>query len=1567
MADVDPRIRQFNQEAEKVLASVRRANAEAKSLQGQLEQDRAAERRISSELRSRGGSGAVANEPVGAERGASEGVVSGSEQRSKALTDEEIVQRRLNATRREGVTALEAEAAAYRNTSRYGAYAGGRKTFEQYGYVGGGGVPPSIPPGGKLPPPGGFPALPQKTGGPEPTKIGSSLDATAEKYYRLEQRSNAYRTSVSKLTQEQNLSSTAFRRNGALTTEFIAAAQRGEVTIRELGYQTASTIGKFGGWLAAGSAVYGAFAAVSALGKGALEAYSGVNLLSRVVTQGIDAESLRQEFAGLAGEFNLPIGTVTDAVYQMGKVFHSQTGAISAARAVLYSVKVGELDTADATRYLIAIVNGFHLPASRMAEVFDQINAAQNRFGISIADVEAGLAKASGTFNAAGGSYSNLLALITTAQKATGNTGQVVGTALARAPNFLAKAQNQDVLRSFGIRPGQSIDKIITEAFDVSQTLSGSRLQQLAAAIFGPQYGARIGTPLLQQKALYDKVLAGTSPKAAKGSAAQELKTQLGGVDEQITKIGTTLEQLGATLANAHAFDFVGGLIASLNTTLQLALHISEAFDALPDGLKQGLAYALQLAVVMRTLRRFDLGESFAPGPGQTATGTRGFLQGVFGKGPIGEARSFRGGLLEEQKAIQEQQARVTTEAVRAAERHDLARQKFGSEIDQNRILSAQGNAEGVEASNRNLERYEGEMVKQKAILDDTAFQTEYNANRQSRITESLQKSKRYGMFSINAALEERERTAGKQYYPGTYQRPVSGVEPKTGAGIGAAVGAEAAAATAASRTILPPEVVNQLDTAEREASVGRQRANLVQSGVGKLGGALNGLLNKVGTIFFGLSIGLLVKSLIDEMVSSIDDDRKQIEQAAPSAQKLKALAHSQASGHGGLGTTIVDFFTGSGGSHGPLEDLLGIGSSNGVADSLREAEETSIVAARDTLKLQGIQKAKGEPVAFLYATQIEKAIKQVVKSNASKAQKLKQLSVLEAENEKSQEATVAGRLNPKKVKAVDQQIEIAKASIGDIKDLNSTLAKLPEKTVETWFGDYTALITDLNGHFDANAASRAATILAYELQRLGKSTNPDDIKKLAEAQKTYFEAISNGAKEQLSIGLEGATSPQERAGALAAALQSARTGLIRAPQKQVQEAEASARKAREKYQRAKANSYQSEIESGKVLGPPTPNRFDPTNQLETEFHSQALHLKELRKNAKEAREYYERIEKQLRQQEYEAVAAVRDSRFQYRQSLTADPVKQAAIELERVNADLPGAIRAFGHDSQQVYSLLQERQQALSNQVQGELSLITAQGNLAASGINPNNTVAKDQATVANIQRQLDFEQSHANRFSPSSIIELEAQLRSAQVQLALDVQQEAVELQNTVFQRKINEATVNDHPVRAAELAIRQTRYQIAHAKTPVEKKQLEAQLVTEYGNRRDTKAKLALENIEFEASINKITTQQEIGALENLIRDYKLSRDMRRQIRQQIHNLKNESSEFPLDVGNIVLPTIYDVRRAVQGGVQNHPGIQVNNSPRITVNNFSSDEAVVGKALGRVLGGATSSAMRSAGMKG
>lgn len=1619
-------------EAAKTLAAAERALVRAQQLEGAIKRGETTTSEVESRVRRAVARDRVAGETIG-QRPITSGekaaqseedirrATSAEQQHSAALEQETRVQSALNRERQVGSAA---DRIAFQ--ARYGPYPETRNLEQQLGLLRdinnlrqtsyyGGQIPgmavvpegakappgPILPGGGRgvLPPSGGFPALPA---GQSASRVGSSFAADAAMTQQAKVAVSQYRSELSRLIQVQGGASQAMRRHGALTTEFIQAASRGEVTIRELGFQTAATIGKFGGWLGAGAAIYGVVGALGALSRGALDAYSGVNLVQRVITRGVDPSALRKSFRDLSGEFNLPIGTVTDAVYQMGKVFHNTDDAISASKAVLYSVKVGELDVADATRYLIAIVNGFQLPASQMAQVFDQINQAQNRFGITIEDVEAGLAKASGQFRQSGGDITHLIALITTAQKVTGNTGQVIGTALSRAPNFLRQAANQQALREFGIKASTNVQQVLEDAFKISGKLSGARLQDLAATIFGPQYGARVGTALLANRPLFEDVLKKVQPGKAQGSAYRELQTALGGVDEQLQKILVTLQRVGSNLAEAGAFDSLFLLVRTLNSSLTAANSLLETFNQLPSGLRHALAILLQLSLAMRLLQRFQLGEAIAGGQGVQPGGARGAIAGIFSEGDRGTARRYRAGLFAEQRFLEDERATATSRLAQAGFKAQVASEQYIAAQNKIELLSRQG-ADSATASKDQAQRMAMAQTEQEAAsrnmvsarqqVLDIEGQNLVATRRLEEVNTSLANTrKRFGLpgLSTSRTIAEAERTGSRQFFPTVLGTPTT-VPPSTVAGAQEAVDREAVGLRrAAEEGGLPANTEQTLATAQGEATRTAQRTGRVTSMFRGVGGAFNRMLGGFGNLLFAAFAYSLVadelKNLGDKVISGIDAAQVKATSAKEQADQLKTVA-AQATSGDSFAETAYDFFSGSGIFHGPLESLFGIGSDQGLGDQRRAlALRDQAIARIQQLTKEG-QRAAGLPISYRYASDVQRNIEDLSKRDVGRHRANDLLDQYDTELKNSMESLgqAGGTSKEQKQRLQDAEaaLRTARADSAANSDLAQRIASLQTDELQKGLESSLTLAANQRGPQQRQAFERARIYYERINLNLSNSNNADDIASLDQARQKFYQGIEQTVQDELTRGLLLSKSPSERTGAYTQAFNTLRQQLLRAPRADLQQQQQTVQNLRNRLQqendpavtRSLAAVQRSALLATAPAGPRGPTDLSIDNkaldQLRQKVKGQTQETQALRKYLQESERQYRQIKAEIERQRYEEQAAVRQARVDVQTSQTADPLRQARIQIDFLGNEIGRAIDEYGRGSQEVLSLIQQRQDAINQRFQSQLALIQAQAGLREAGINQQtNPVGFAQTQIGDLQQQLAFMQAHKSRFDPASIIALEAQIQTAQVQLGETIRQQAIDVRNAAFAVASARAQATGNDVRVAEVAIRQAQYAYRTAQTRADRLNALAQAIQARAQRRDAIYQSEVEDIQFQADIGKLTLDQQVNQYQHLLHTLNLTRDLRRDLRRKIYDLKQQEEQdsegFDLKVGDIKLPTIYEIRRALKGGIGAPPQVSVNqqNSITIPVNN-SQDAAKVGSQIDKAINGGAANAMRSAGL--
>jgi TP901 family phage tail tape measure protein len=1419
---------------------------------------------------------------------------------------------------------------------------------------GGGGVPPAAPP----PPPGGG-----RGGGPDDPRYQQRLQGSA-RATQLLSRETEY------LVQQEALASNALRRYGALTTEFINEAARGRVTIRELGTQARDTIGKFGGWVGAGAAVYAAVGGLYAVGSGAIAADKGVSQMQRTVND-LDKDMAKVEFRKLSEEFNVPIEDVSAAATEMGKVFHNQDDALLATKAVLYSVRTGNLDVATSSRYLISIIQGFRLPATEMATRFDQINEAQNQFGADIEGTEAGVARAAGTFRAAGGDFNHLLALITTGARVTGQSGTVIGTAVQRIPGQLRQQANKEFLKSLGIDASAPITQVIEESFKVAEHLSGEKLQQLGSAIAGKQYGPRVFTPLLQQYDLYKKVLKDTSPESSKNSAQRELNAILSATEEQLKSIITELEILGSNLEQAGFFDSLKLGVGVLKEFLVLTNNILEAFNNLPAPVRDTLTYFIQLRALLGLMRRFQFGEYVAGGPTGTPGPTRSAVASFFQpQGGRASAGFLRSGLSRQYEFLEEERMRSASSAARAS---------FGADLGESRARSLEAQAvqrtrEGAtDAEVTNL-RKQAQVSSQAAIvmreraqlasLDEEATRQQIAANTE------VQRSIKGKFGRTNVAAANRYLAESGAITPLTYERPTT-VPP--GVPLGRA-----------------EQQVRDAETGVRKFS-GRFR-NLTgrMATVGSsLGGAASSLLGRLGTIAFGAFAFFTALDLLNEQAEAIGNRIEGITVGVSSqkeaAEKVKKLRYEATAGDD-FSEEIGDILTGN--PFGIQGDKLG---------EVRRDTARIIIARYELIKKeQDEARAENKPIPFRFASDISREVSQAASNTKTRAQLRRQLGKLDEELEHSMESLGQGKGSAAEQRAriekVKQQIQDAYLSAAPTPDLFHSLLRVSDPAELLKLIDQ-RLAAVSTGPKTQNLERAAATYSAARVS-LGLAGS---MKKVQEARDNYFSGVEDAINEELEQNLAITHSPTRRAGFYSKARQQYRQAFLGQVQKEIREEKGkvdalkdqiagrqNAVEIIEKYVRGATGKFLGDFSDLKIGGvgvgsyikqyagkTVTEKARSAIADLQSKVGGSQGVLGQLTKERAENLKKLREVLQKLDEQQYEEIASLRNAQADFRSSRTADPASQARTEIETVNSLLQRAIEVYGRNSEQVLQLLTQRQQAMGDLTQAQYSRLESGINLTiAQNYGPNDDLGKARAEIARDQQLLAFMRAHSNRFDPTQILDLQAQIIDAEQQLAEDVRNRAFEMKEALIDITAAQAGVRGNDVGVAKAELRKAELAFKKAQTPLEKRQARADLIQKRGAVRDAAAQKRIEDIEFQGDIGKLTLQGEIEAYTRLLNTAKLSRDTRRALRTKLYQLKHEaeseSGQFDLAVGDIKLPTVYEIKRAIAGGLGGAP-IASYSQTNVNININGGDTRAVGREVLRVVGGRNKSARRSAGLVG
>lgn len=1360
-------------------------------------------------------------------------------------------------------------------------------------------------------------------------------------------------------------SSDEYTRNGALTTEFISAAAKGQVTIRELGSQVLQTVAKFGGWTLAATAVFAAAAAVQQFGKGAIDSLGAVTDLTRIIGN-LDKAAASQNIRDIAQKFNLPIADVGATAYNLSKVFASspnpQKQTFDATRAVAGLVKVGEIDPENAAKYTTALSKGFKLSGSELQALADTANQVTNKFGGVLKEVVEGTAASANSFKRAGGTYREGIAFIETGILTTGRTGSEIGTALRRTSEIIKRPERrQGILELLGVDPATaSITQVLRKAQSeiAKATAAGDqgRVSQIGRAITTPELFSRGILAITQNKSLFERVLSETDAKKAAGSIDRELKRALQGPREELKKFSVTLQRLGSAAADAGLLTGLGIALKTLNAMLNAVTRITEAVGKLGQSFKilgqpiSGFALAFAgLAATIGLLKRFDTGRFLGVDALRRA------------ELPATRAQIVKG--LESE--IEQRRLQQVTGYTRARE--------LGGAAQRTRAKLAGGDI--TDPKQRILQ------AERAAQLEADALQSAIQADAAGQELESRKAALRNIRRGAYRNVDELTRAAAGQNIGyrisnldipnGEQPAPIGGrVNQPFADALGGARGSAAATAAgaeeaAARQRTLGGIIGRNVNSFARFSSEGRNLGGRLRAFGSRAASAAASLASAIGPLDLAV-VGVIA---IFSALQQIDEQGKQLDelQNAKDASQVRSLARRELGdrsilekGTGFVGRNVLaPIFRGVGGTLG-----------NGLADrfSLTQDQIADEAAKKKLQELREVNRQaasiRGQASQALAAAQ-----------NAGPAEGAKILGTA-GKRIQAQAKTIATVFGPQFAAAVVKASADALASIqqanASTEQARGNLAKAL-RTITTGEG------LKAFGQSGLNRESLGVGSRAQNLSRLAgaaaalrvRAISEKDVTKqtdLISAADQFDQAVIASAKTRIDAATKYAATPQAAAAATQRILAETRRELVGGARTSLVNARLAAQQA--------AAARDKEI----ARDPITP-------AIATDPAAIAKALEDKRKRVTKLAEAARLAEKNIgaaqaalkkAQQEYRDFAReARAAAFQDRlsgfdastgllESQTGDPLEKAAIGVRRL-AQRVGLIRsaiARGVAKQaDLETALAQYNDAQRQLASAQIDRFASQVGAARSRANVNATDGQIQAgAVRDAKRILDYTRSRSG--DPGQIAQAEQQYYDALRSYREFQRQQAQALLDAQEQYAL--AGTNSS-LTEANIRLAYAKRRASFARTPVERLTARANIREAQRNQVNAKQQDAFDEIEWQAEMGRIDRETEIRRLTGLAKQVKNNKSFRREILRRIKALKDEQDNFSqleLNPNDIRLPTTVEIRKAIRGGLDRSRNVQVTQANTVNLNVQPGSEGLVGHQIDRVLGTSTRSALRSAG---
>lgn len=1415
-------------------------------------------------------------------------------------------------------------------------------------------------------------------------------------------------------------SSQALQRHGALTSEFIQGLVRGEVTLKEFESQMVITLGKFGGWAVAGGLVYGAYDAVKNIFQGITETQSGVEQLRRSLGEKVDESQAVSGFRRVAIETNTSIREVADAQFYAARAFKNQEESLEVARTALLAYKLDQVNTQEAIKSFGAVSAIFGTNAAGIKTLFDELDVGQLKFNARLQQTLPQVGRAAASFANAGGTPEQLAQQIIELNRATGGGGGQGGgnpaTFLIREPGNLAKITTEDTLRRFGFDPKFAQQNVgafneAVQAKAAKGELSREALGQLAVAVGGgTANGLRYGLPLFLagESGLAARVQREVNPRVAGGSAEEDLRHKVGQFDEQVHKIGVTLQTIGSSLGSigvgVFLLDFVHGLnllVSVLGLVLGPVAAVGEAFSDLPAPLRE----MLELSLALKGAQLFA-----RSGPGLAAQGFANqaglsFLGGGAREltAVVATQRSFVSFLRDEQEKLASQslvgssRARVASAQVSAFVRPEAelaglsAEERAAYEAQLSNLIKAEVDTAAKQEAAAQAQ------LEQRAILVNAERELALLTNKRLSVEERLTAASASGLYAAQlgspntkpflapvpgvagAAQGEEERVAAygpggvplwRQGAPGAAGAvpTISGVaaeetgaaaasveaEAVAGGSLLAGVGAKLGAAGAAVKTL--PGLLSGV--------AGSLKGFI--AGLGPLGLAIAGFfvvdeLSKLtgGTKEFQKGLGTL--SALESEISSESDAIRKITLARTAAKKTESVGGEV----GGL-----------------FHDLVA---------SVEHPQQA----------VESIFDEGAHPGTFIYAQRAREKKEADALEKRRKEGKFKGLGT--AANVPGQALVEYGN---------ELEAELAGLSTGQTPQNSEKAAATITKRLKLLFDRVKLFGT---GGANAQAFQKLQTFYGT---LAGKATSSQDENLLDEFARVGDEA-NKGIEEQVvrevKQGLRLAKSTQDRA----AILQNAKQKLGDAYKSEISQPLA---KAEEEFTALHEAITTVDKQLGAKQGDTSALR-KRQQTLQSEYEKQKLGLEQLRSAgstlAKEQTERIEDLGKETYQGdvgEIKAQGALAQAKAGgNKQKQVQSQLKEVRKELESAEANLTGNERTKTVDELNA-QIIKAEQSLVTN----HLSLIKAVGQRHIAEVPLQQPVQTAHAELKAAEDQARYIEAHKHDFSLEEVLEAgtavlkakkaleEATRKNAEAisQLNTQIQQaeshgdavaqanEAIAGANTQLRLAVGTqerlqaqlALINAHnqllqalqehvkaegevakslttdPVKSAKIEVSTDKRLLALAKGPDERLKAEADLNNAKKNLTSVIVSTRESEINFHQEMMQISVQQAIQQYEQLLKLHHLSKQTRDDLLLKIRQLEVGSQDnkvFDLAPGNIKLPTVYDVHRALEaagrkGGpvpVEKHGGILHQHNTINVVVNGKEDVPLVAEALDKV----------------
>ncbi len=199
--------------------------------------------------------------------------------------------------------------------------------------------------------------------------------------------------------------------------------------------------------------------ALSSINETLVKTEDAVIALQRVLPNGSASDDeISSRLYKIAADYGQTFENVSEIAQNFARSGMSWADTIKATESAALALNVAELDATEATNGMIAIMSQFNLEASDLETVIDKLNKTADNFPVTTEKILAALQRTGSAASNANLSLDETISLITALSKATGRSGENIGTALNSLIQYSSKSSALETFANLSDEAAQVVE-----------------------------------------------------------------------------------------------------------------------------------------------------------------------------------------------------------------------------------------------------------------------------------------------------------------------------------------------------------------------------------------------------------------------------------------------------------------------------------------------------------------------------------------------------------------------------------------------------------------------------------------------------------------------------------------------------------------------------------------------------------------------------------------------------------------------------------------------------------------------------------------------------------------------------------------------------------------------------------------------------------------------------------------------------------------------------------------------------------------------------------------------------